>query len=115
MPISAASRETRIPAVDVTASSSSRGASSSPSPGPAAPAAPEEPSAFQRVLHGIGREVERGEATVRRALQGGSSMGAGDLLALQAGVYRYSESVDLAAKLVDRATSGIRTVVQGQS
>jgi hypothetical protein len=33
---------------------------------------------------------------------------------LQAGVYRYSEAVDLAAKLVDRATSGLKTVVQGQ-
>jgi hypothetical protein len=88
----------------------------------ARPAAPEpapqsggEPSLFHRMLHGIGREVERGEATVRGALRGGGTMGAGELLALQAGVYRYSEAVDLAAKLVDRASSGVKTVVQGQS
>jgi hypothetical protein len=51
---------------------------------------------------------------MRRALQGGASMGAGELLALQAGVYRYSEAVDLSAKLIDRATSGVKTVLQGQ-
>ena len=82
---------------------------------PAAAAKPEEPSAFQRMLHGLGHEVERGESTVKQALRAGGSMGAGELLALPAGVYRYSESVDLAAKLVDRASSGVRTVVQGQS
>ena len=80
------------------------------------PKAPDgEPSAFQRMLHGIGREVERGEATVKQALRAGGAMGAPELLALQAGVHRYSESVDLAAKLVDRATNGVKTVVQGQS
>ncbi len=41
-------------------------------------------------------------------------MGNVELLALQAGVYRYSEVVDLSAKLVDRASSGVKTVLQGQ-
>ena len=44
----------------------------------------------------------------------GRDLASGDLLALQAGVYRYSEAVDLSAKLVDRATSGVKTVIQGQ-
>jgi hypothetical protein len=44
----------------------------------------------------------------------GKDLGPGDLLALQAGVYRYSEAVDLSAKLIDRATSGVKTVLQGQ-
>jgi hypothetical protein len=82
---------------------------------PAAEATPGEPSAFHKLLHGLGREVERGETTVRQAMRSGGAMGASELLALQAGVYRYSESVDLAAKLVDRASSGVKTVVQGQS
>lgn len=74
-----------------------------------------EPSPFQRILHGLGREVDRGETIVRRATASGSQdLGNGDLLALQAGVYRYSEAVDLSAKLVDRATSGVKTVLQGQ-
>jgi hypothetical protein len=41
-------------------------------------------------------------------------MAPGDLIALQAGVYRYGEAVDLASRLVDRATSSVKTVLQGQ-
>ena len=73
----------------------------------------EEVSPFARLLHGLGREIDRGEHMVRGALRGGD-LGPGELLALQAGVYRYSEAVDLAAKLVDRATNGVKTVIQGQ-
>ncbi len=79
-----------------------------------APAPAEGPSPFARILHGLGKEADRGEALVQGALRGGGSMESGDLLRLQAGVYRYTESIDLATKLVDRATSGVKTVVQGQ-
>ena len=76
---------------------------------------PETPSPFAQILHGLGKEVDRGETMVRRALgAGGQELGTSDLLALQAGVYRYSEAVDLSAKLVDRATTGVKTVIQGQ-
>lgn len=77
----------------------------------------EGPSPFARILRGLGREVDRGERVVRGAIAAGGAgaeLGTGQLLALQAGVYRYSEAVDLSAKLVDRATNGVRTVVQGQ-
>ena len=77
----------------------------------------EGPSPFERVLRGLGREVDRGETLVRRATAGagsGQELGSMELLALQAGVYRYSEAVDLSAKLVDRAASGVKTVLQGQ-
>ena len=84
--------------------------------GPAdGPPADEGPSPFARILHGLGREVDRGEKVTRRAIDGGGKdLGPGELLALQAGVYRYSEAVDLASKLVDRASSGVKTVLQGQ-
>jgi len=73
------------------------------------------PSPFARILRGLGREVDHGERVVRRAIDGGGKdLGPGELLALQAGVYRYSEAVDLSAKLIDRATSGVKTVLQGQ-
>ncbi len=78
------------------------------------PAQGEGESSFARLLHSVGREMNRGEATMHAALRAGGNMGVADLLALQAGVYRYSEAVDLAAKLVDRASSGIKTVIQGQ-
>ncbi len=75
----------------------------------------EGPSAFARILQGLGREVEHGEKVTRRAIEGGGKdLGPAELLALQAGVYRYSEAVDLSSKLVDRATSGVKTVLQGQ-
>lgn len=75
----------------------------------------EGPSPFARVLQNLGREVDQGEKVVRRAVSGGGKdLGPGELLALQAGVYRYSEAVDLSAKLVDRASNGVKTVLQGQ-
>ena len=77
----------------------------------------EAPSAFGRILRGLGREIDRGEALVGRAIHAvgaGGELGPSQLLALQAGVYRYSEAVDLSAKLVDRATNGVKTVIQGQ-
>ena len=73
-----------------------------------------EESPFARILKGLGREVDRGETLVGKAARGGSDLGSSELIALQVGVYRYSEAVDLSAKLVDRATSGVKTVLQGQ-
>ena len=35
------------------------------------------------------------------------------LIALQAGIYRYTEAVDLAAKLVDRTTAAVKRTLQG--
>jgi hypothetical protein len=92
-----------------------RAPSHTPAPHHAAPAhGTGERSPFQRMLEGIGKEINRGERTVRGALAaGGSELAPTDLLALQAGVYRYSEAVDLASKLVDRASSGVKTVVNG--
>jgi hypothetical protein len=88
---------------------------------PAAPRERGEPSEaaspFAAILRGLGREIDRGEAMVRRATSGaagGREMGNVELLALQAGVYRYSEAVDLSAKLVDRGANGLKTVLQGQ-
>jgi len=74
-------------------------------------------SPFARILRGLGHEVDQGEKMVNRALHaggGGQELAPQDLLSLQAGVYRYSEAVDLSAKLVDRGTNGVKTVLQGQ-
>jgi hypothetical protein len=87
------------------------------------PASPQEsPSirdagpSFSQVLRGLGREINGGEATMRAALASmgaGSDLGPAQLIALQAGVYRYSEAIELTSRLVDRATSGVKTIVQG--
>jgi hypothetical protein len=64
-------------------------------------------------LRGLNREITEGEHTMRRAMAGGADFSAADLIALQAGVYRYSEAIDLASRLVDKATGSVKTVVQG--
>ncbi len=70
---------------------------------------------FAKALHSLGREIDRGEGVLKQALGAAhGGLGAADLIALQAGIYRYSEAVDLAAKLVDRASSAVKTTLQGQ-
>ena len=74
------------------------------------------PASFARVLHALGEESDHGESLVKRAVagRGMDAMDPAQLLALQAGIYRYGEVVDLATRLVDRASTGAKTVLQGQ-
>lgn len=88
---------------------------SPPPPAPTTHAAPAAgDSRFKDALQAMGSEIDRGEKMVKRALNGAAlgGLGAGDLIALQAGIYRYSEAVDLAGKLVDRAGSAVKTTLQ---
>jgi hypothetical protein len=71
---------------------------------------------FAQLLQGIGRELGRGEVTTRSAIASmasGAQVEPAQLIALQTGVYRYSEAIDLASRLVDRVTGGVKTVLQG--
>jgi hypothetical protein len=80
-------------------------------PSSAASSPPSEP--FSRVLARVGHEVDRGERLVGAAIHGGKRDPT-ELLALQAGIYRYTEVVDLATKVIDRATSAVKTTLQSQ-
>jgi hypothetical protein len=65
------------------------------------------------VLKHLGQRLDGGEALIDRATRGDlGRLEAPALIAIQAGIYRYVEAVDLAAKLVDRATNAVRTVLQ---
>lgn len=67
---------------------------------------------FLTALKGVGRVVDRGEALIAGATHGNlGGLDSGQLIALQAGIYRYSEAVDLVAKLVDRASTAVKTVI----
>ena len=67
---------------------------------------------FADAVRGVGRAVDRGEALIAGAARGNlGGMDSAQLIALQAGIYRYSEAVDLLAKLVDRAATAVKTVV----
>ena len=73
---------------------------------------------FAQVLAGLAREVDAGEHRVRGVLGGASATGkldAGELILLQANVNRYSEVVDLSARLIDHAVNRLKTVLQGRS
>ncbi len=86
------------------------------SPAPPVDAESRADPGFGRVLQGIGRELARGEATTRSAIASitsGVQVDPCQLIALQTGVYRYSEAIDLASRLVDHVTGGVKTVLQG--
>jgi hypothetical protein len=70
---------------------------------------------FAKTLQRLGRALDQGEALTQSAARGGpdlASLTPSTLLALQSGIYRYTEVVDLASKLVDRATSAVKTTLQ---
>jgi hypothetical protein len=67
---------------------------------------------FAKVFRGVGRELDRGERMMEGIrTQKASSLDGQELLALQVEVYRYNEVVDLSAKLVDRTTQGVKSVL----
>jgi len=73
-----------------------------------------EPSTFQKVMTGVGNELNHGEAVMRSVMHsGGADMSMGDILVLQANVYQYTQTVDLASHLVEQGTNATKTVVQG--
>jgi hypothetical protein len=81
------------------------------------PQTPTGPSPFARILKALGSELDGGEKATSKALRAASAgrdPSPAELIALQSQIYRYTEVVDLAAKLVDRAANGVKTVVQGQ-
>jgi predicted NBD/HSP70 family sugar kinase len=69
-------------------------------------------SQFGQVLKAIGAEIDRGERLLRGVVAGPGDIDPAQLIALQAGIYRWGEAVDLAAKLVDRAGSAVRVTLQ---
>jgi hypothetical protein len=82
-----------------------------PEPPPTGSAPVHQP--FAHALAELCREVDRGQQLIDRALSGGASLSAVELITLQAGIYRFSESVDLVAKIVDRAGQAVRTALSG--
>jgi hypothetical protein len=82
-------------------------------PLPSATPAREGPSDFERLARGLVTAIDQGEQLVGRAALGlFEHMDAATLIAVQAGIYRYSEAIDLTTKLVDRTTSAARTILE---
>ena len=87
----------------------------SPSHQPVARSTATSQGSFQQVFQRLASEVDRGERTVQNALRNAPDNETSGMIALQAGVYRYVEAVELCTKLVDRSTAAVKTTLQSQS
>ncbi len=79
----------------------------------AGPAQKTGDSKFLRVL----RELDKGESFIERTMRSamkGRDFSPQELLAIQAGVYSYTQKIEIFSKLVDRATSSIRQLMNPQ-
>ena len=79
-------------------------------------ASTEETSPLRDALVDAARSLADGDMRVQRGLRAArrGGMDPAELLALQAGVYRYAQEVDLASKIVDKATGALKTALQSQ-
>jgi len=68
---------------------------------------------FLRALEELDREEKLMDGIVRRAMKGGD-FSPQELIAVQAGVYRYTQQIDLFGKLVDRAAASVRQLLTPQ-
>jgi hypothetical protein len=105
--------------VRVAATPASRSANS-PASSPSFAGMLERPPAQSPALRAIGEAAQREvatiqsqEATLDRLIAGNNtgSLDNGDLLRLQATMYSYSQRVDVATRVVDRAASGLRQLL----
>jgi len=66
--------------------------------------------------HVVG-ELEKGQVNMEKLIQAGASgktFSNAELLSLQAGMYKYTQELDLTSKVVEKATSGLKDVVKTQ-
>ncbi len=66
-----------------------------------------------QVLDRVGQAQKRLDHILKLA-ESGRTFSPAELLALQAHVYRASQELDLAGKVVEKATSGVKQVLQTQ-
>ena len=73
-------------------------------------------TSFAEALRDAARSLGEGQSRIDHAIHHGfrGETDAGHLLALQAGVYRYTQELELASKLVDKATGALKQTLQSQ-
>ena len=62
----------------------------------------------------LNENAEASAAALINTGMGGKPMSNGELLSLQASMYKYSQELDLTSKVVEKATSGLKDVVKTQ-
>ena len=66
--------------------------------------------------HVVG-ELEKGQVNMDKLIQAGASgktFSNAELLSLQAGMYKYTQELDLTSKVVEKATSGLKDTLKTQ-
>jgi hypothetical protein len=76
----------------------------------------EADKASNMLSHVIG-ELEKGQVNMEKLIQAGASgkeFSNAELLSLQAGMYKYTQELDLTGKVVEKATSGLKDTLKTQ-
>jgi hypothetical protein len=72
---------------------------------------------FREILRDSARSITQGQRQVDSvivAARRGRVFSQEELIAVQAGVYRYAQELELASKLVDKASTAVKTTLQSQ-
>lgn len=79
-------------------------------------AKPETSKSNGMLTHVIG-ELEKGQLNMDKLIKAGASgknFSNAELLSLQAGMYKYTQELDLTSKVVEKATSGLKDTLKTQ-
>jgi hypothetical protein len=77
---------------------------------------PETSKAGNMLAHVV-TELEKGQVNMEKLIQAGASgksFSNAELLSLQAGMYKYTQELDLTSKVVEKATSGLKDTLKTQ-
>ncbi|WP_395820908.1 ATP-dependent helicase HrpB [Archangium minus] len=77
----------------------------------------QEASKTGSMLGHVVSELEKGQVNMEKLIQAGASgktFSNAELLSLQAGMYKYTQELDLTSKVVEKATSGLKDTLKTQ-
>ncbi len=77
----------------------------------------ETAKAGNNMLSHVVSELEKGQVNMEKLIQAGASgktFSNAELLSLQAGMYKYTQELDLTSKVVEKATSGLKDTLKTQ-
>ncbi|ATB31819.1 type III secretion apparatus protein, YscI/HrpB family [Melittangium boletus DSM 14713] len=77
----------------------------------------QEASKAGNMLSHVVGELEKGQVNMEKLIQAGASgknFSNAELLSLQAGMYKYTQELDLTSKVVEKATSGLKDTLKTQ-
>ncbi|MBL8917708.1 MAG: ATP-dependent helicase HrpB [Myxococcaceae bacterium] len=69
------------------------------------------------LLKGLVANMEKGQASIDKLINGGlngANFSNTEMLAMQAGMYKYTQELELTGKVVEKATSGLKDTLKTQ-